>query len=233
VAEREKNRNYYEYSYYFQTPIKGQLLTDGNNQLSYNVSGLSSRMSRDPRVNGYIQWDGTGQLKTPEIQNNPSPEPEQVEQSQQFVGRFKNFAQLHDRIRKQAQGGRQELRRESVDRQTYQINRNAKQWAAEIQRANKGDADARQAVQSLNARLAKVQKKDMVPVYYSDFHVYTLDVDPSGPKTDAPVEPTVLAIRRVEERDEKEPRAYYQGFELNLDYLKKVTFHEVQSGGHE
>jgi len=224
VAEREKKRKYYEYNYYFQTPAKGQLFTSGSNQLTYNVSDLAGAMSRDPRVNGYIQWDGTGQLKTPEIQNNPSPRPEQVEQSQRFVGRLKNFARLHQQIRKQAQGGQQELRCDPVDRQTFDANRNSKQWAAEIQKANKGDVQAQQEIVLLNDQLAKVPQEDVVPVYYSDFYVYTLDVDPSDSREGAPREPIVLAIRRVEERDEKAPRAYYQGFELNLDYLKAVTF---------
>jgi len=226
VAEREKNRKYYEYNYYFQTPAKAQLVTGGNKQLAYNVSELSSAMTRDPRVNGYIQWDGTGQLKTPEIQNNPNPEPEQVERSQRFVGRFKNFTQLHEQIRRQAQGGQQKLRCDPVDRQTFDANRNSKQWAAKIKKANEGDVQAQQSVQVLNDQLAKAVQQEVVPVYYSDFSVYALDVDSSEPgaRAEAPVEPIVLAIRRVEERDPEAPRAYYQGFELNLDYLKKVTF---------
>lgn len=224
VAEREKNRKYYEYNYYFRTSARPQLVPGGNNQLAYNVSKLSSAMTRDPRVNGYIQWDGSGALKTPEIQNNPNPEPEQVERAQRFVGRFKNFTRLHEQIRKQAQAGQQKLRCDPVDRQTFDLNRNSKQWAAKIQKANEGDVQAQESVQVLNTRLANVQQKDVVPVYYSDFNVYTLDVDSSEPGAKAHLEPIVLAIRRVEERDPQSPRAYYQGFELNLDYLTKVTF---------
>ncbi len=224
LLRQEQARHYSEYSY-FHAPVQSQVLVNTGGNFAYNVSPISGDVPGNPLINGYLQMDPSGRLETPQTLGNPNPGPEQVASSQNFLQKLQGFSKLSSRIRTQGNQAQKPQRREPVDRRILDANRHAKERVATIQKANEGDRPAQEEIRQL-AQQEDVPTEETVEIDYYPFQVFTLGGGGVGVKssTTRSKDPIILALRRVVEQDEKMPREYFQGFELNLDHLKKVTF---------
>ena len=224
LLRQEQARHYSEYSY-FHAPVQSQVFVNAGSNFAYNVSPLSRGVPGNPLVNGYLQMDPSGRLETPQTLGNPNPGPKQVASSKNFLTRLQGFSKLSGRIRTQARQVQRPQRTEPVNRRTLDANRHAKERVAKIQKANEGDQPAQKEIQQL-AQQVEDQIEETVEIVYFPFQVFTLGGE--GVVQASPAawtkDPIILALRRVVEQDQKMPREYFQGFELNLDHLKKVTF---------
>lgn len=232
LVREEERRRYFEYNF-VHTPLenqtKGQITSNAVQTLTYQVSQLSNDTPINPLINGYVQIDDRGRIEIPQVLNNPSPAPRQVAHLHDFQSRLQNFSKVHQRVLKQTKQQAAPQRREPVPRSTYDANKNSAQWAAQIQKANRGDTKAQQAVQGLNIRQQEAEAQtdeELVEVVYYPFRVFTVDTVAAGVGGDKgdKGKPTIVLLRRIEERERKAPREYFQGFELDLDQLASQTF---------